>query len=515
MRTANPHLPPTAGRVLANFCWMSLCFSLNHGCVTSCLALASAQLGPALGGYSSAILYLFYTTTALLVAPAIVRTLGPKGSLDYGLLLYCVYVGSYALAILLPAYRWPAVVVGAALGGLAAGWLWTAQGGYFAAAAELYAHVLQLETEVTTSFLSGIFATLYLGFELGLKLVSSFVLSRARDASGSESARDDASRAASLQLFAIYTAVAVLSAIGMFFVAKMPPHPRDGACGAAADSPPAADEREDGCSPAPATRADDGAAPPSSKLLLAVNLMRTDAKIWLLAPINASFGFMASLMNFYVNGVLVNTTLGVRTCAAVPCASRAAHCGTRACESAAHVSHPPPFPPPTPSFYTCFPLSRPGCNWVAHVAHLRSGDCRVAPTLVARGARGQVGRHPARRECLPTRGARAPRVHARAARPVERARAAVHGARAWPRGLGGPQSRAHRRHVFNQSRGRICKHDHAERDCEHDWLLCVPVDEPSGDGGRVRRQPRALHRGLPRRRRAARARARDGEARVP
>ena len=88
MRTANPHLPPTAGRVLANFCWMSLCFSLNHGCVTSCLALASAQLGPALGGYSSAILYLFYTTTALLVAPAIVRTLGPKGSLDYGLLLY-------------------------------------------------------------------------------------------------------------------------------------------------------------------------------------------------------------------------------------------------------------------------------------------------------------------------------------------------------------------------------------------------------------------------------------------
>ncbi|KAJ1638811.1 hypothetical protein T492DRAFT_941070 [Pavlovales sp. CCMP2436] len=208
-------LPPTAGSVLSNFMLVSLFFSLNHGCVTSCLALASSQLGPALGGYSAGVLYLCYTLTALLFAPGIVTRLGAKGSLNWGLVLYCAYVGSYALAVIVPALRWPAVIVGAALGGLAAGWLWTAQGGYFAAAAELYAHVLQIEPE----------------------------------------------------------------------------------------SPSGDETQTDG------ERFHDGGRP-QPKLLQAVDLMRKEPKVLLLAPINTSFGFMASLMNFYVNGVLVKQTLG-------------------------------------------------------------------------------------------------------------------------------------------------------------------------------------------------------------
>jgi hypothetical protein len=282
-------LPPTASGVLLNFVWMSVCFSLNHGCVTSCLALASAQLGPALGGYSSGILYLFYTMTALLVAPAVVQRLGAKGSLQGGLLLYCLYVGSYALALFAPAYRWPAVLVGAALGGLAAGWLWTAQGGYFAASAALYAHVLQVAPEAATSYLSGIFATLYLGLELALKLISTAVLAAPRDGGD-------------VVLFTIYTAIALLSAVGICCIqpiAAQPPEPTRAETDLAApDQPPSASSGPRVRSPA--------------KALLAVDLMLRSRELWLLAPINTSFGFMASYLNFYVNGVLVKGTLGAR-----------------------------------------------------------------------------------------------------------------------------------------------------------------------------------------------------------
>lgn len=282
-------LPPTAGGILLNFVMMSLCFSLNHGCVTSCLALASAQLGPKLGGYSSGVLYAFYTLTALLLAPDVVRRLGSKGALDWGLFLYCAYVGSYAVALVCPSLRWPAVLFGAALGGLAAGWNWTAQGDFFGRAAELYAYTLQVERETATAFLSGVFATLYLGLELGLKLVSSFVLSRP----GWERAPT--------ALFVIYTCVALGASVGMLLVRPL----RE------AQPPPGAP---------PAARAAPRAEPGSPKLLLALALMQRDPKILLLAPINTAFGFMASLMNFYVNGVLVKTTMGARGARGAPSA---------------------------------------------------------------------------------------------------------------------------------------------------------------------------------------------------
>lgn len=47
-----------------NFVFMAICFSGNHGAVTSVIALASS-FDPTLGSYSVGILYGFYVLTAM------------------------------------------------------------------------------------------------------------------------------------------------------------------------------------------------------------------------------------------------------------------------------------------------------------------------------------------------------------------------------------------------------------------------------------------------------------------
>lgn len=282
------HMPRTPGGVLASFVMMSACFSLTHGCVVTSLALATDQLGPRLGSYSAGILYLVYTASALLFAPDIVKRLGEKNSLSWGCVLYCTYVGSYAVALASPDIRWTAVIFGAVLGGLAAGWLWTAQGAYFSSAAEQYARAQGTGPEApstpeATSLFGGIFATLYLGTELALKLTSSAVLRMDIDNPGRN-------------LFTVYTSLAVLASLGMFvFVPSMTSPARLPAVGAPAGT--------EGPAATPLGK---------RKLFLALQLMVSDPKIIALAPINTSFGFVASMLNFYVNGAVVNVTLGAR-----------------------------------------------------------------------------------------------------------------------------------------------------------------------------------------------------------
>lgn len=92
--------------VVYNFYFMCLCFSLNHGCVTAILALASASLGDKLGGFNSGTLYTMYTLSSLFIASLVVRKLGPKWSLVGGLALYVPYVASFLIAVIAPSVKW-------------------------------------------------------------------------------------------------------------------------------------------------------------------------------------------------------------------------------------------------------------------------------------------------------------------------------------------------------------------------------------------------------------------------
>jgi hypothetical protein len=91
------------------------------------------------GGDSSGVLYVLYTMSALTVAAGLVQRTGAKMALAIGLALYCFYTGSFLVASEAPSAEWYAAITGSTVGGFAAGWLWTAQGAFFARTAQLYA----------------------------------------------------------------------------------------------------------------------------------------------------------------------------------------------------------------------------------------------------------------------------------------------------------------------------------------------------------------------------------------
>lgn len=128
-----------------NWVLMSVAFSVNHATVTAMVSLASQNLQD-LGNLQNALLYLFYTLTALFASKSIVGATGAKGGIILGLGMYICYVASFIIADSVPSIKRPAAIIGGSLGGIAAGFLWTAQFAYFGENANLYAEVRSTES---------------------------------------------------------------------------------------------------------------------------------------------------------------------------------------------------------------------------------------------------------------------------------------------------------------------------------------------------------------------------------
>ena len=277
-----------SGRLLlANFGWMSLCFSVNHGTVVTMVSLTSSILDASLASASLTLFYACYTLTALLVSVPVVTLLKPKGGLLAGTGIYCMYTASFAIARRWPATTTPAIVAGAVLGGLAAGFLWTAQGAYFTLNARAYALATGRSTTSATNHFSALFATLYLATELAVKLLATL----SPDLTW-------------LSIAAVGSAAA-LTLIAPLADAEAP-----------CDESPSAEP-----SPADAQAAPDALAPDAarrccpaglgSRLTAALSLFGADARARLLAPLSLTFGFAAALLTQHVNGEVVKPTLGV------------------------------------------------------------------------------------------------------------------------------------------------------------------------------------------------------------
>eukprot|EP01035_Chromulina_nebulosa_P034823 gene34823-46777_t len=126
-----------------NFSAMCIIFSLNHSCVVACLAYASAELGNDLSSICGGILYVCFALTAFLVANPLVLAIGWKSGLVIGTCGYCIYVCGFLISVIFLEYfvtfSWVMACLAAAVGGLAGGLLWTAQGRCFSQHASLYA----------------------------------------------------------------------------------------------------------------------------------------------------------------------------------------------------------------------------------------------------------------------------------------------------------------------------------------------------------------------------------------
>ena len=271
--------PDTAGadKTLRNFVVMALLFSANHGCVVSCLALASSRLGTT-GAWQSGILMITYAASALLGATYAVKTLGARNAMILGMALYCFYVGCFYVATLLGDdderdAETTAIVayLGAAIGGIGAGFLWTSQGTYFGQASQDYASKLRIPVEASNAKLAGYFAFLYLSEELLMRMLSSVLLEFGVASWGT--------------IFGIYTLVAVGSTLAMPCVYDY--HKTD-------------NNTDDD---------DNGEGSAFRKATVAIKLLREDPKMKYMIGLNAVFGFTSAFLNSYVNGQVLPVAL--------------------------------------------------------------------------------------------------------------------------------------------------------------------------------------------------------------
>jgi MFS family permease len=263
-------VPESSDALYRNFILMCCAFACNHGCVVSCLAYASSELGDTLGGYGSGTLYVFYALTALLFSKPVTSILGPKNGLLVGMGGYCIYVGAFLVAVLTggSVIGWIVFLFSAAVGGISGGILWTAQGKYFSKSSQLYAQATSEEVTNVNARFAAIFATAYLGFEMVTKGISTllFLFTEHADA----------------VVFSVYSVLAVSACLVMVRLSDL----------------------------GEKSQFESFAALDSSLIIKNIyqptKLVYNDTRLALMIPFQLAFGFTSSYVPFYVFGTIIS-----------------------------------------------------------------------------------------------------------------------------------------------------------------------------------------------------------------
>mmetsp|Transcript_19057 Transcript_19057/g.48798 ORF Transcript_19057/g.48798 Transcript_19057/m.48798 type:complete len:499 (-) Transcript_19057:309-1805(-) len=333
----------SASAIKFNFIRMSTCFAINHGAVTAVLNLCVVVLGD-IGSYMNGALYVAYAVTALCGSSAIVGFLGYRTALITGTAVYCVYVGAFPLVLIIsdPDLQYLIAIGGGLIGGVAAGFLWTAQGAYFATSAKLYAEAHgdgSFTTQQATASLASLFGAIFLGFELLLKVAPLAIViaddGRSDDANASApspppalppypphmappfppfSPNEDGGtqpKVSDIILAVVYSICAIVSSIAMTSIWDL--DKRQVASSMNADA-------TDNAADPPA------AVPPRPKLSLAkvlsaVLLWCKEPAVLLLAPVQVTFGFCAALLGDLVAHQVVPKAFPDRVATAAGCLS--------------------------------------------------------------------------------------------------------------------------------------------------------------------------------------------------
>lgn len=331
-----PINPAEAKATEANFKKMSVLFAINHGCVTSVLTL-SVLLLKTYGSFMSGALYVMYAATALIAASAIVAYLGSRRALIYGAATYCVYIVSFPLALVATtdASRATVAIIGGGIGGIAAGFLWSAQGSYFAASAKRYAEASGESVEEANVKFAAIFGLLFLGFEvflkllpLGLKAIEAAATPRANATTAAAAGASQVAAAAATAAHApphvtnadlivaiVYSLCAIASTVGMIGIWDLDQRPHTTATSPTnSGGPTSASEQQEtggagsaaaGSRPADATATATETVPASTpppprvsfeRAAAAVLLWRSHPTVLLLAPVQIAFGFCSALL---------------------------------------------------------------------------------------------------------------------------------------------------------------------------------------------------------------------------
>jgi len=277
---------------------MAVFFSINHGCILAVLSISNLLLGQEQGSYQSGSLYVTYTVTALVLSPGLLDLLGARKALIWAAALYSIYVISFPIALVIPksmsALETIVALIGGIVGGFAAGFLWSAQGTYFAMNAKNYAYQHNVTLSEANSLFASIFAFVFLALEVTLKLlpVALTELSHIKlyiwgDSNHPVSVQD-------LVIASLYSVLAVASVFGLATINELVDEQADAE--ATITTPNAVELLEDdkatsllsSHAPKPMLRFEKAAA--------AITLWAKHPSVLLLAPIQITFGVSASLL---------------------------------------------------------------------------------------------------------------------------------------------------------------------------------------------------------------------------
>lgn len=284
--------PPPRGAspslVLRNFMRMTLFFSVNHGCVTAVLNLAPVLLGERAGSFQTASLYVTYAATAMLASTAIIAWLGTRRALVLGTAQYCLYVASLPVALLFASddtAKYAVAVIGGGVGGVAAGFLWAAQGAYFAATAKLYAAAKGEAAPAVSAKFAAYFGGAFLSSEVVLKLLPLAL----KAFPGLGAAPKGGLSPADLAVAVLYSGLAVLSSALMPTVWDLDRVAAE-ARGPDAEADDAGGRTTQGAgSPPPRPH-------PLGRVTAALGLCTRSPLLALLAPTQAAFGMCSALL---------------------------------------------------------------------------------------------------------------------------------------------------------------------------------------------------------------------------
>lgn len=200
---SSPLAPGVPTGFMNNFMLMCLLFGLNHSTFVVMLELSSTIVGVQISGVATGMLFLFLALAVGIFAGPLTVKLGPKVSMIISMGLYTTYVACYAAIVYFlcddgstpqdvdyatcwsgdrdpQSYRasyetfrsvaWACAIVGGAVGGFGAGWLWTGQGAYYVVCSNIYATCTGTKLEEATAKMIGIFGGFYLLTESLIKV---------------------------------------------------------------------------------------------------------------------------------------------------------------------------------------------------------------------------------------------------------------------------------------------------------------------------------------------------------
>jgi MFS family permease len=163
---------------------LALTFGLNHATVTTPILFASSVLTNAAGQGANAVLYGVCLLSSLFFASPLLSILGPKRGLSLSMLLYSLYVLTFAYSASLctqrkdkacvaaEAAQMPIVLMGAVIGGFGAGLLWTCQGAFSTEVCEKIATAENKALSEVTSQVNGMWGLIFLANECAVRALT-------------------------------------------------------------------------------------------------------------------------------------------------------------------------------------------------------------------------------------------------------------------------------------------------------------------------------------------------------